>query len=267
MAVAGDSCHTCRNRVFLLERLMVDGRLYHRSCFRCSRCDAVLSPGAYNECDNAPGTYECTVCPKDEGPEFTLTRQDDAPPKTSTPKGSPAPVTAPTKPEIPEKKLELTESVRVARKLFQSAMVAADASPDATRANFSKVPETTNASVDSSPVVRNGDEGSGESRRQVEVHAEARVAGVPATSRRSADDNDDVNGAREHQAVLSGRRGEQQVLRLGQSSEHSPERREVPGGDVARFKRDAATRRRFDAAARQRRHDATSSSESDHREL
>ncbi|KAH9365131.1 hypothetical protein HPB48_009087 [Haemaphysalis longicornis] len=58
------SCHSCRNRVFLLERLIVDGRLYHRSCFRCSRCDAILNPGAYNECDNAPGTYECTVCPK-----------------------------------------------------------------------------------------------------------------------------------------------------------------------------------------------------------
>lgn len=124
----GDSCHTCRNRVFLLERLMVDGRLYHRSCFRCSRCDAVLSPGAYNECDNAPGTYECTVCPKDEGPEFTLAQSDETAPPKSPSKGSPA--TVATKPEIPEKKLELTESVRVARKLFQNAMVAADASPD-----------------------------------------------------------------------------------------------------------------------------------------
>ncbi|XP_075557212.1 MICAL-like protein isoform X1 [Dermacentor variabilis] len=129
--VAGDSCHTCRNRVFLLERLMVDGRLYHRSCFRCSRCDAVLSPGAYNECDNAPGTYECTVCPKDEGPEFALAQSDEPSPKSPS-KGSPA--TAVTKPEIPEKKLELTESVRVARKLFQSAMVAADTSTDSTTA-------------------------------------------------------------------------------------------------------------------------------------
>ncbi|KAH6943769.1 hypothetical protein HPB50_026945 [Hyalomma asiaticum] len=157
--VTGDSCHTCRNRVFLLERLMVDGRLYHRSCFRCSRCDAVLSPGAYNECDNAPGTYECTVCPKDEGPEFTLTQRDDAPPKSSTPKDSPAPVkAAATKPEIPEKKLELTESVRVARKLFQSAMVSADASPDTTRANStanSSANSLDNSSVNSP--VRNGE--------------------------------------------------------------------------------------------------------------
>ncbi|XP_077490405.1 MICAL-like protein isoform X2 [Amblyomma americanum] len=129
----GDSCHTCRNRVFLLERLIVDGRLYHRSCFRCSRCDAILNPGAYNECEHAPGTYECTVCPKDEGPEFVLPdkRTADAPVQ-SPPQ---APVHAvPTKPEIPEKKLELTESVRAARKLFQNAMVTNDggAAPAAT---------------------------------------------------------------------------------------------------------------------------------------
>lgn len=119
----GDSCQTCRNRVFLLERLIVDGRLYHRSCFRCSRCDAILNPGAYNECEHAPGTYECTVCPKDEGPEFVLPDKRTADvPVQSSPQASM--LAAPPKPEVPEKKLELTESVRAARKLFQSAMVA-----------------------------------------------------------------------------------------------------------------------------------------------
>ncbi|XP_064478030.1 MICAL-like protein 1 isoform X2 [Ornithodoros turicata] len=115
----GDSCHVCKQRVFLLERLMVDSRLYHRTCFRCARCRALLNPGAYNECDNAPSTYECTVCPRDE----TTTASPKATRQVTKP---PSPISLP-KPQIPEKKLELAESFRAARKLFENSMV--DGSP------------------------------------------------------------------------------------------------------------------------------------------
>ncbi|KAG0420620.1 hypothetical protein HPB47_003400 [Ixodes persulcatus] len=149
-----DTCHACRNRVFLLERLLVDGRLYHRCCFRCSRCSAILSPGAYNECDASPGSYECTVCPKDEGPEFALdgnTRPEPSPkpsPKPS-PRPSPKPTPSPvSKPEVPEKKTELSESVRMARKHFQSTMVtsatpSANGTPEATPVAARKTVEET----------------------------------------------------------------------------------------------------------------------------
>uniref|UniRef100_A0A147BRP3 Putative beta-spectrin n=1 Tax=Ixodes ricinus TaxID=34613 RepID=A0A147BRP3_IXORI len=151
-----DTCHVCRNRVFLLERLMVDGRLYHRCCFRCSRCSAILSPGAYNECDTSPGSYECTVCPKDEGPEFAL--DENARPEPS-PKPSPKPTPSPvSKPEVPEKKTELSESVRMARKHFQSTMVtsatpSANGTPETTPVTARKTVEETVPSKSESDVL------------------------------------------------------------------------------------------------------------------
>ncbi|XP_067128414.1 MICAL-like protein 1 isoform X2 [Centruroides vittatus] len=63
-----ETCQSCKHRVFILERLMVDGKLYHRTCFKCCRCQALLKPGAYNE-GEVPGTYECTICPRDEEAE------------------------------------------------------------------------------------------------------------------------------------------------------------------------------------------------------
>ncbi|XP_022696199.1 MICAL-like protein 1 isoform X2 [Varroa jacobsoni] len=77
--VQANPCTACHKKVFLLERLIVGSRLYHRSCFRCCRCQAILSPGAYGLADDVLDEgkstlgerYECTVCPHDEGPEFT----------------------------------------------------------------------------------------------------------------------------------------------------------------------------------------------------
>lgn len=60
-------CQVCKHRVFILERLIVDGKLYHTTCFRCHKCNTLLNPGAYVEGDT-PGTYECSVCP-DEAAE------------------------------------------------------------------------------------------------------------------------------------------------------------------------------------------------------
>lgn len=62
-------CQVCKHRVFILERLIVDGKLYHTTCFRCHKCNCLLNPGAYVESDIA-GVYECSVCVADEIPNL-----------------------------------------------------------------------------------------------------------------------------------------------------------------------------------------------------
>lgn len=58
----------CKHRVFILERLIVDNKLYHTTCFRCHKCNSLLNPGAYVESDTE-GLYECSVCLVDEPSE------------------------------------------------------------------------------------------------------------------------------------------------------------------------------------------------------
>ncbi len=40
-------CARCREMVYLMERLQVEGRLFHRACFRCFTCDTQLRMGTY----------------------------------------------------------------------------------------------------------------------------------------------------------------------------------------------------------------------------
>ena len=56
-----DLCVVCRNCVFIAERLMVHGRLHHRTCFRCARCSSQLSLANYYETEQ--GQYCCETCP------------------------------------------------------------------------------------------------------------------------------------------------------------------------------------------------------------
>ncbi|KAF8777419.1 MICAL-like protein 1 isoform X2 [Argiope bruennichi] len=65
LTIKHEVCHVCKHRVFILERLIVDNKLYHRDCFRCSKCNALLNPGAYVESDT-DGLYECAVCLPEE---------------------------------------------------------------------------------------------------------------------------------------------------------------------------------------------------------
>ncbi|XP_075908590.1 uncharacterized protein LOC116954688 [Petromyzon marinus] len=41
------SCPGCLKTVYLVDRLVIDGRTYHRRCFRCSHCSSQLSLGNY----------------------------------------------------------------------------------------------------------------------------------------------------------------------------------------------------------------------------
>ena len=60
-----EPCTTCGLPVFIAQRLVVNGHLYHRTCFRCARCSAQLSLANYYE--TLEGVYCCETCPDEEG--------------------------------------------------------------------------------------------------------------------------------------------------------------------------------------------------------
>ncbi|XP_071770006.2 MICAL-like protein 1 [Centroberyx gerrardi] len=53
------TCAACQKHVHLVQRFLVDGKLYHRNCFRCSECCSTLLPGSY-KLGNDSGGLICT---------------------------------------------------------------------------------------------------------------------------------------------------------------------------------------------------------------
>ncbi|XP_034046974.1 MICAL-like protein 2a [Thalassophryne amazonica] len=49
-------CVACKTHVHLVQRHFVDGKLYHRSCFKCSECSSVLHAGGY-KAGKEPDTF------------------------------------------------------------------------------------------------------------------------------------------------------------------------------------------------------------------
>ena len=76
-----DLCVACKNAVFLAERLMVNGRLHHRVCFRCARCQSQLSLANYYETEQEQ--YCCETCP-DEVATVSNPTQQIAPDQVSS---------------------------------------------------------------------------------------------------------------------------------------------------------------------------------------
>ncbi|XP_029990037.1 MICAL-like protein 1 isoform X3 [Sphaeramia orbicularis] len=53
------TCAACQKHVHLVQRFLVDGKLYHRNCFRCIECHSTLLPGSYKLQSNS-GALVCT---------------------------------------------------------------------------------------------------------------------------------------------------------------------------------------------------------------
>ncbi|XP_052406996.1 MICAL-like protein 1 isoform X6 [Carassius gibelio] len=52
-------CSVCHTRVHLIQRVLVKGQLYHRSCFRCSRCRRSLLPISFTV-NTETGSLQCS---------------------------------------------------------------------------------------------------------------------------------------------------------------------------------------------------------------
>ncbi|KAL6110529.1 micall1 [Pungitius sinensis] len=53
------TCAACQKHVHLVQRFLVEGKLYHRNCFRCTECHSTLLPGSY-KLGSSSGALVCT---------------------------------------------------------------------------------------------------------------------------------------------------------------------------------------------------------------
>uniref|UniRef100_A0A3Q3GN23 MICAL-like 1a n=1 Tax=Labrus bergylta TaxID=56723 RepID=A0A3Q3GN23_9LABR len=53
------TCAACQKHVHLVQRFLVEGKLYHRNCFRCTECHSTLLPGSY-KLGSISGALVCT---------------------------------------------------------------------------------------------------------------------------------------------------------------------------------------------------------------
>ncbi|XP_048053763.1 protein-methionine sulfoxide oxidase mical2b [Megalobrama amblycephala] len=73
------SCSMCNQHVHLVQRHLVDGKLYHRNCFKCRECSTILLSGTY-KAGKEPGTFICKTHTSTERPLTTTTTHITVPP-------------------------------------------------------------------------------------------------------------------------------------------------------------------------------------------
>ncbi|KAM8724059.1 MICAL-like protein 2a [Acanthopagrus schlegelii] len=137
-------CVACKSHVHLVQRHFVEGKLYHRSCFKCSECSNVLHAGGYKPGKN-PDTFICnahqTSC-KPSSAEVKNGPASSAGPLNSASRTQPAPrpssvlsaplkiVVKPVSPTPPSKSwtasAQKTQSAR--QRFFQASPAATEAS-------------------------------------------------------------------------------------------------------------------------------------------
>ncbi|XP_076659942.1 MICAL-like protein isoform X3 [Halictus rubicundus] len=77
-----DSCNVCRLPVFLAEKLVVAHLIYHRTCFRCARCNNQLTHGNYYETET--GEFCCEACPDEEVSSSEIQKHNSTPTISTT---------------------------------------------------------------------------------------------------------------------------------------------------------------------------------------
>uniref|UniRef100_A0A9J8BZQ6 F-actin monooxygenase n=1 Tax=Cyprinus carpio carpio TaxID=630221 RepID=A0A9J8BZQ6_CYPCA len=55
-----DTCHFCKKRVYIMERLSAEGYFFHRECFRCNICGCTLRLGGH-AFDSNQGAFYCKL--------------------------------------------------------------------------------------------------------------------------------------------------------------------------------------------------------------
>ncbi|CAN9505524.1 unnamed protein product [Ophioblennius macclurei] len=130
-------CVACRSHVHLVQRHFVEGKLYHRSCFKCGECSIVLHAGSYRPGKN-PDTFICnahqsgvkapsTNDPTKNGPAISTSRASSvsqaASGSSSVLTAPPSAVRKPTAPTPPSHSWTATaQRTQAARqKFFQAA--------------------------------------------------------------------------------------------------------------------------------------------------
>ncbi|XP_033121545.1 MICAL-like protein 1 isoform X2 [Anneissia japonica] len=58
ISTMGDKCISCGKKVYLMERLVIESKLFHRACFKCKTCKATLRSGTYKKTTNS-AEFEC----------------------------------------------------------------------------------------------------------------------------------------------------------------------------------------------------------------
>ncbi|XP_039204753.1 MICAL-like protein 2 isoform X1 [Crotalus tigris] len=83
------NCAICGTHVHLVQRLLMDGKLYHRNCFRCKKCSSTLQRGNY-QAGLSPGTFLCNRHAGAEPAQVPPAQESRAEKKTTTTSKTPS---------------------------------------------------------------------------------------------------------------------------------------------------------------------------------